>query len=59
MKQFISLCVLITMPLAVIGQEFSYNEKKEFRDLNAFIFDAKFSPFRNYFAITYGDNRRE
>lgn len=40
-------------------QEFSYKEKKELKGYSDYIMDAKFSPFRNYFALTVGNNTIE
>ncbi len=59
MKKVLLYTVFVMAPLLVHGQDFSYMEKRTFKELNANIFDAKFSPFRNYFAITFSDNRIE
>jgi WD40 repeat protein len=42
-----------------ISQEFTYKEKKELKGFADYIMDSKFSPFRNYFAITVGNNTIE
>ena len=59
MKRISLVCLLSLFSWLVAGQTFSYDEKKGFSDPNTFIYDARFSPFRNYFALTYGDNRVE
>jgi hypothetical protein len=41
------------------AQEFSYNEKKELKSFPDYIMQSGFSPFRNYFAITIGNNTIE
>jgi WD40 repeat protein len=41
------------------SQEFTYKEKKELKGFADYIMDSKFSPFRNYFAITVGNNTIE
>ena len=43
----------------VYAQDFSYKEKKELKGYPEYILDAKFSPFRNYFALTIGNNTIE
>ncbi|MEA1896292.1 MAG: caspase family protein [Bacteroidota bacterium] len=47
------------MPLIIHSQEFAYKEKKGFRSEESNPFDVQFSPFRNYFAITYSNNTIE
>ena len=59
MKHLIIPCLFLIFPCLLAGQDFAYMEKKEIKDLNSFIYDARFSPFRNYFAVAYGDNRLE
>lgn len=48
--------VLILSTLNAFNQEFTYKEKKELKGFADYIMDCKFSPFRNYFAITVGNN---
>ena len=40
-------------------QEPSFTEKKTFLSQTTYLYEAQFSPFRNYFALTYGDNTIE
>ncbi len=47
------------MPFLIHAQEFAYKEKKGFRSEESNPFDVQFSPFRNYFAITYSNNTIE
>ncbi len=49
----------ILICVSVYGQEFSYKEKKELKGYADYIMDSKFSPYRNYFALTVGDNSIE
>jgi len=49
--------IILTPTLSGQGPEFT--EKKAFRSQTTYLFDAQFSPFRNYFALTYGDNTIE
>lgn len=53
------LCLAISFNLLVIPQDFSYKEKKELKSNNDYVMQAEYSPFRNYFAITIGDNTIE
>ncbi len=39
------------------SQDFSYQEQKEFAGFKDYVLMSGFSPFRNFFAITVGDNR--
>ncbi|OFX89115.1 MAG: hypothetical protein A2W99_02035 [Bacteroidetes bacterium GWF2_33_16] len=41
------------------SQDFAYKEKKELKGYPEYILDVKFSPFRNYFALTIGNNTLE
>jgi WD40 repeat protein len=43
----------------IVSQDFSYKEKKEFKSFGDYVMQAEYSPFRNYFAITAGDNSIE
>ena len=45
--------------IQVFSQEFTYKEKKELKGYADYILDSKFSPFRNYFALTVGNNSIE
>lgn len=58
MKKLYAL-VLIILSINVYGQEFTYKEKKELKGHADYIMDCKFSPFRNYFALTVGNNSIE
>jgi WD40 repeat protein len=58
MKKLYAL-VLIILSINVYGQEFTYKEKKELKGFSDYIMDSKFSPFRNYFALTVGNNSIE
>ncbi len=41
------------------GQDFSYNEKRSLKNYTDHVLQAGFSPYRNYFALTVGDNTLE
>lgn len=58
MKKFF-IIILILSSLNAFNQEFTYKEKKELKGFADYIMDCKFSPFRNYFAITIGNNSIE
>ena len=58
MKNLLTLLLLIIV-FQVSAQEFSYKEKKELKGYHDYIMQAGFSPFRNYFAITIGNNTIE
>ena len=51
--------VLVLLSINAFTQEFSYKEKKELKAYPDYILDSKFSPFRNYFALTIGNNTIE
>ena len=51
--------ILILSSLNSFTQDFAYKEKKELVGYPDYIMDARFSPFRNYFALTIGDNTIE
>ena len=51
--------ILILSSLNSFTQDFAYKEKKELVAYPDYIMDARFSPFRNYFALTIGDNTIE
>ena len=57
--KYILIFFLFYMPFLAHAQEFAYKEKKGFRSQDSYVFDAQFSPFRNYFAISYGNNTLE
>ena len=60
MKRFTLLSVFLVFSITLIhSQDFSYKEKKELKNFPDYILDAKFSPFRNYFALTIGNNTLE
>jgi len=56
MKKLIVFILLINSIIAFSQEEFSYKEKKELKGYPDYIMDARFSPFRNYFAIAIGNN---
>ncbi|MBU8893287.1 MAG: caspase family protein [Bacteroidales bacterium] len=58
MKKLASLLLLVVC-IQVYAQEFTYKEKKELKGYPDYIMDSKFSPFRNYFALTIGNNTLE
>lgn len=51
--------ILVLLSVNSFSQEFAYKEKKELVGYPDYVMDAKFSPFRNYFAITIGNNTIE
>jgi hypothetical protein len=55
----LTLCIICIFNDPAIPQDFSYKEKKELKSYNDYILQAGFSPFRNYFALTVGDNTIE
>jgi len=58
MKKLLTV-ISIFICVQLFGQEFTYKEKKELKGYKDYIMDSKFSPFRNYFALTIGDNTIE
>lgn len=56
-KQLIIFLIFFTTQLC--AQEFTYKEKRELQGYPEYIMDSKFSPFRNYFALTVGNNSIE
>lgn len=58
MKYFIHLFLLI-ISLPAGAQNFTYREKKELKHYADYIMQARFSPYRNYFAVTVGNNSLE
>jgi hypothetical protein len=56
---FLVLYIIGVINNFVYSQDFSYKEKKELKGYPEYILDAKFSPFRNYFALTIGNNTIE
>ncbi|HAN19873.1 MAG: hypothetical protein A2X13_12905 [Bacteroidetes bacterium GWC2_33_15] len=59
MKYLVFLVIAIQISLKVVSQDFTFKEKKELSGYSDYIMDARFSPFRNYFAITIGNNTLE
>lgn len=59
MKTKLFLVILIFPFIAGNSQTFTYKEKKEFKHYTDYIMQARFSPYRNYFAVTVGDNSLE
>lgn len=55
----LSAIVLLLIFTQAYSQEFTYKEKKEFKNYPDYIIDSKFSPFRNYFALSIGNNTLE
>ena len=53
------LCLIITYSSCILSADFSYKEKKELKPYNDYVLQAEYSPFRNYFAVTIGDNSIE
>ena len=51
--------ILVFLTINSFSQEFAYKEKKELVGYPDYVMDAKFSQFRNYFAITIGNNTIE
>ncbi|UCH14779.1 MAG: caspase family protein [Bacteroidales bacterium] len=51
--------LIIIYSLSILSMDFSYKEKKELKPYNDYVYQAEYSPFRNYFAITIGDNSIE
>jgi len=50
----------LVMPItAQSNQDFSFREKKELTGYSSYIMETRFSPYRNYFAATIGDNSLE
>ncbi len=54
----LSLCLALLTHVA-FGQGFSYNEKRSLKNYTDHVLQAEFSPYRNYFALTVGDNTLE
>lgn len=58
MKKLFTFC-LVLFVFHANAQEFSYKEKKELKSFPDYIMQSGFSPFRNYFVITIGNNTIE
>ncbi|MCK5028830.1 MAG: caspase family protein [Bacteroidales bacterium] len=58
MKNLLTILLILALT-PVYSQEFTYKEKKELKGYPDYIMDSKFSPFRNYFALTIGNNTVE
>lgn len=54
-----TLIILVLFPGMLFSQSFSYKEKKELKNYPDYIMEARFSPYRNYFAVTIGNNTIE
>lgn len=53
----VTICIFLLIFCDLcLSQEFSYKEKKELAGYSSFTLEAEFSPFRNYFAMTIGNN---
>jgi len=48
--------ILILQGNLLHSQDFTYKEQKEFSGFDDYVLMSGYSPFRNYFAITVGDN---
>jgi len=59
MKKLLLFVFVLSSLMVYPQEEFSYKEKKELKGYPDYIMDAKFSPFRNYFAIAIGNNTIE
>ena len=59
MKYLLILVILTFSSLKIISQDFTFKEKKELSGYSDYIMDARFSPYRNYFAIAIGNNTIE
>ncbi|MCF8381657.1 MAG: caspase family protein [Bacteroidales bacterium] len=55
----LALLILAIIPLFASAQSFTYKEKKELKNFPDYIMEARFSPYRNYFAVTVGNNSLE
>ena len=51
--------IVLFIVIQAYSQEFTYKEKKELKGYSEYIMQSEFSPFRNYFAITIGNNTIE
>jgi WD40 repeat protein len=58
-RKILFLFLIITYSPFILSTDFSYKEKKELKPYNDYVMQAEYSPFRNYFAITIGDNSIE
>jgi len=59
MRSLLIVLLIITIIYQAKSQDFTYKEKKELIGYPDYIMDSKFSPFRNYFALTIGNNSIE
>lgn len=57
MKKMMFITGLILWSLAGNSQELGLKENKEYKDLGDYVRQAEFSPFRNYFVYTLGNNQ--
>jgi WD40 repeat protein len=55
----ILISTLLLIASLINAQDFSYREKKELKGFGDYIMEARFSPYRNYFAIAIGNNTLE
>ena len=53
---YVSGIFLFLAFLSLQGQEMGLKESKEFSKLGDYVRQAQFSPYRNYFAFTIGNN---
>lgn len=54
MRFFLGIFLLISS--LAVGQDFEIREQKEIAGFENYVYHAKFSPFRNYFAVSTGNN---
>ncbi len=54
---FLLFFILIQWEYSAYSQDFTYKEQKEFSGFDDYVLMSGFSPFRNYFAVTVGNNR--
>lgn len=59
MKRLFFLILMAGATNALLPQQLVIEEKREFPVRNEYVREAEFSPFRNYFAVTIGDNTLE
>ena len=58
-KKILIFIIILSVSGVLFAQDFNFREKKEFKDAKAFPYDAQFSPFKKFFALTWSDNRIE
>jgi WD40 repeat protein len=53
------ISIFVAVSSLISAQEFSCREKKELTGFGDYIMEARFSPYRNFFALTIGNNTLE